>query len=136
MKGWSAVLSINGLLVGAYMQAELWPSNHDPNLPKIIGTVMLIGLWCFNIFGLRPGVWLSYLLGILTMIPMLIIMFVPFLNGSLHSHNLLPLGLPGGVGWFTWAGCQSACRITHTCGIVVSSTTNGCVQPVVTQIQW
>lgn len=102
--GWSAVLSINGLLVGAYMQAELWPSNHDPNLPKIIGTVMLIGLWCFNIFGLRPGVWLSYLLGILTMIPMLIIMFVPFLNGSFHSHNLLPLGLPGGVGWFTWAG--------------------------------
>jgi amino acid transporter len=101
---WSTVLSIFGLLVGAYMQAGLWPTNHDPNLPKWIGTVMLVGLWLFNIFGLRPGVWLSYLLGALTMIPMLIVMVVPFLNGSFHSQNLLPLALPGHVGWLTWAG--------------------------------
>jgi amino acid transporter len=101
---WSTVLSIFGLLVGDYMQAELWPTNHDPNLPKWIGTVMLLGLWAFNIVGLRPGVWLSYLLGVLTMIPMLIVMFVPFLNGSFHAHNLLPLVLPNHVGWLTWAG--------------------------------
>jgi amino acid transporter len=101
---WSTVLSINGLLVGGYLQAELWPNNHDPNLPKWIGTVMLLGLWAFNIFGLRPGVWLSYLLGVLTMIPMLIVMFGPFLGGSFHAHNLLPLALPGTGGWLTWAG--------------------------------
>jgi amino acid transporter len=102
--GWSAVLSINGLLLGAYLQSEVWPSNHDPNLPKYIGTAMLIVLWCFNIFGLRPGVWLSYLLGALTMIPILIIMVVPYLNGTFHGANLQPLALPGNVGWFTWTG--------------------------------
>ena len=63
------MLSIFGLLVGDYMQGVLWPTNHDPNLPKWIGTVMLLRLWAFNIVGLRPGVWLSYLLGVLTMIP-------------------------------------------------------------------
>lgn len=102
--GWSAVLSINGLLVGDFLQSELWPNNHDPNLAKYIGTGMLLLLWCFNIFGLRPGVWLSYLLGVLTMVPMLIVMFVPFLNGSFHGANLQPLVLPGNIGWFTWAG--------------------------------
>src|SRR2546423_6887782 len=98
---WSTVLSINGLLVGGYLQAELWPNNHDPNVPKLIGTVMLLGLWVFNIFGLRTGVWLSYLLGVLTMIPMLIVMFGPFLGGSFHAHNLLPLALPVTGGWLT-----------------------------------
>src|SRR5262249_22260228 len=102
--GWSAVLSINGLLVGSYLQGEWWPNNHDPNLPKIIGTVMLIALWCFNIFGLKPGVWLSYVLGLVTVIPMLIIMIVPFLNGSFHSANLQPAGMPGGLEWYTWGG--------------------------------
>ena len=108
------------------MQAELWPTNHDPNLPKWIGTVMLLGLWAFNIVGLRPGVWLSYLLGVLTMIPMLIVMFVPFLNGSFHAHNLLPLVLPNHVGWLTWAGISlmQAARtlaseaLTQTKGVV------------------
>lgn len=101
---WSTVLSIFGLLVGDYMQAELWPKADPVLLPKVIGTVMLVGLWVFNIFGLRPGVWLSYVLGVLTMIPMLIVMFVPFLNGSFHSNNLLPLELPGHVAWLSWAG--------------------------------
>ena len=33
------------------------------------------------------------------------------------------------AGWFTCAGCLNAFRIVHTCGIDVSSTTNGHVQP-------
>lgn len=102
--GWSTVLSINGLLVGNYLHDEIWPKS-DPNLvPKIIGTIMLLGLWAFNVFGLRPGVWLSYVTGFLTMVPLLIIMIVPFINGSFHSSNLQPLGLPGHVALFSWTG--------------------------------
>jgi amino acid transporter len=101
---WSTVLSINGLLVGNYLRAELWPNSNANVVAPLIGTVMLVGLWVFNIYGLRPGVWLSYLLGVLTMIPMLIVMVVPFLNGSFHANNLLPLALPGNVSWFSWAG--------------------------------
>lgn len=102
--GWSTVLSINGLLVGDYLQAELWPKS-DPNVvPKVIGTVMLLGLWLFNVFGLRPGVWLSYATGILTMIPLLIVMVIPFVNGSFHGSNLQPLGIPGHLsGWTTFS---------------------------------
>ncbi len=102
--GWSTVLSINALLVGSYLQAEFWPKS-DPNIvPKVIGTVMLLGLWGFNVFGLRPGVWLSWLTGILTMIPLLIVMIVPFVNGSFHASNLQPLGIPGHLsGWMTFS---------------------------------
>jgi len=101
--GWSVVLSINGLLVGGYLQGEWFPNSPDWT-PKLIGTIMLAVLWLFNIFGLRTGVWVSYVLGILTMIPMLIIMFVPFLNGSFHSINLHPYSLPGNIGWLSWTG--------------------------------
>ena len=104
--GWSAVLSINGLLVGDFLTSELWPKANLSVVPPLIGTVMLIGLWAFNVFGLRPGVWLSYLLGALTMIPMLVVMVVPFLNGSFHSNNLLPFALPGNVALLSWAGIQ------------------------------
>ncbi len=104
--GWSAVLSINGLLVGDFLTSEIWPKADPRVVPPLIGTIMLVGLWAFNIFGLRPGVWFSYLLGLLTMIPMLIVMIVPFLNGSFHSDNLLPFALPGNVGLFTFAGIQ------------------------------
>ena len=102
--GWSTVLSINGLLIGNYLQAEYWPHS-DPNIvPKVIGTIVLIGLWGFNVFGLKPGVWLSWATGIVTMIPLLIVMIVPFVNGSFHGSNLQPLGIPGHLsGWTTFS---------------------------------
>lgn len=102
--GWSAVLSINGLLVGDFLTAELWPKANLSVVPPLIGTVMLIGLWLFNVFGLRPGVWLSYVLGALTMIPMLIVMFVPFLNGTFNPNNLLPFAIPGHISYLSWSG--------------------------------
>ncbi len=37
-------------------------------------------------------------LGFLTMVPILIIMFGPYLNGSFHPSHLQPLGIPGGLG--------------------------------------
>jgi amino acid transporter len=101
--GWSSVLSIYGLLVGNILTKELWPGANVNVAPPLIGTVMLICLWVFNLRGLRPGVWLSYLLGALTTIPILVIIFVPFLNGSFRPNNLLPLALPGHVTWFSWS---------------------------------
>jgi amino acid transporter len=102
--GWCVVLSINGLLVGDYLRTELWPHADAALLPKAIGSFMLLGLLVFNLFGMRLGKWLSYVLGTLTMIPVLILTVVPFLNGSFHAINLQPFALPGHVGLFTWAG--------------------------------
>ncbi len=102
--GWCVVLSINGLLVGEYLRAELFPSL-DPNLfPKVIGTVMLIILLAFNLLGLRLGKWVTYLLGFLTVVPVLIVIVVPFLNGSFRAGNLFPLGLPGGLSLLSFGG--------------------------------
>jgi amino acid transporter len=120
--GWSAVLSINGLLVGGFLIGELYPdAKHPPASvtlplvgtvvgttfwPPFIGTLMLIGIWVFNIFGLRPGVWLGYLLGILTMIPLLIVMFVPFVNGTFHSDNFLHSTLQNNIKLLSFDGIQ------------------------------
>lgn len=113
---WSAVLSINGLLVGDFLTAELWPRANASVVPPLIGTVMLFGLWVFNLCGLRPGVWLSYVLGALTTIPVLIVIFLPFLNGSFHPDNLLPFALAGNVGWLTWSGISRMCYWLYIAG--------------------
>lgn len=105
--GWSTVLSINGLLIGSYLQAEWWPKSDANIVPKVIGTVVLLALWLFNVLGLRPGVWFAWLTGIVTMIPLLIVMIVPFVNGTFHGSNLQTvgphvfLGIPGSMSTWT-----------------------------------
>lgn len=96
--GWCVVLSINGLLVGEYLQAAAFPSADPVLFPKIVGTVMLGAMMSIDLLGLRLGKWVRYLLGALTMVPILIIMFGPYLNGSFKPSHLQPIGIPGGLG--------------------------------------
>ena len=75
--GWSVVLSINGLVAGTLIQAEwfsdsTWAENvgtFDFTLPIVIGMALIIIVWAFNIFGVRPAVWFGYVTGALLIIP-------------------------------------------------------------------
>ena len=96
--GWCVVLSINGLLVGEYLRAAAFPHADSVLFPKIVGTVMLVAMMSVDLVGLRFGKWVRYLLGLLTMVPILIVMVGPYLNGSLQPAHLQPIGLPGGLG--------------------------------------
>ena len=69
--GWSVVLSINGLVAGTLIQAEwfedsTWTENwgtFDLSLPITIGIGLIILVWAFNVFGVRPAVWFGYVTG-------------------------------------------------------------------------
>ncbi|HZS86856.1 MAG TPA: APC family permease [Chloroflexota bacterium] len=91
---WSSVLSINGLIIGDYLQSTVWPTATWTYFPPLIGTVAVLALWGLNVLGLRLSTRFSYLLGVLTLLPMLLVMVGPFLNGSLNYDNLKPLSLP------------------------------------------
>jgi amino acid transporter len=100
---WSSVLAINGLVVGTLIQAKWFASTtwstHGAHftfdLAVFIGIGVIIAVWVFNILGMRPAVWFSWLTGGLLMIPLVVAMFVPYFTGDFHGSNLTFL-FPGG----------------------------------------
>jgi amino acid transporter len=104
--GWSVVLAVNGLVVGTLVQAEwfsdsTWASSaagFDFNLAVVIGIGMIVLVWLFNIFGVRPAVWFGYITGAALLIPAFVLMFVPYLTGDWSSSNMTwEIGANGGL---------------------------------------
>jgi amino acid transporter len=104
--GWSVVLSINGLVAGSLIQAEwfsdsTWAENwgtFDLNLPIAIGIGLIILVWAFNVYGVRPAVWFGYVTGALLIIPAFVLMFLPYLTGEWSSSNMeWNIGANGGL---------------------------------------
>jgi amino acid transporter len=93
---WSSVLAINGLVVGTLIQAEFFSDStwaesgagFDLNLPIAIGIGAIVIVWLFNIYGIRPAVWLSYLTGGALILPAAVLMFLPYVTGDWDSGNM------------------------------------------------
>ena len=94
--GWSVVLAIFGKIIGDLAQAQWWShstwtvtifSNHL-GLAHFIAIGTIIAVWSFNIFGLRPAVWFSYLCAALLMIPLALFIVAPYITGDWHSSNV------------------------------------------------
>ena len=104
--GWSVVLSINGLVAGTLIQAEwfedsTWTENwgaFDLSLPITIGIGLIILVWAFNVFGVRPAVWFGYVTGGLLILPAFVLMFLPYITGDWSSDNMTwEIGANGGL---------------------------------------
>ena len=104
--GWSVVLSINGLVAGTLIQAEwfsdsTWAENvgtFDFTLPIVIGIGLIILVWAFNVYGVRPAVWFGYVTGALLLIPAFVLMFLPYVTGDWDSSNMTwDIGANGGL---------------------------------------
>ncbi|HWE34352.1 MAG TPA: APC family permease [Solirubrobacteraceae bacterium] len=95
--GWSVVLSIFGKVIGDLIVSQWFPtastnlfsigSNHI-SVSDLIAIGLIIGVWSFNIFGIRPAVWFSYLTAALLMIPLAIMTFGGYIAGVWHSNNV------------------------------------------------
>ena len=120
--GWSVVLSVFGLFIGSIVQGAWFAGEPggsylagdgyfsmfgltEVGLPALIAIGLILAVWVFNIYGARVGVTFGYAAGILLMIPLFVMMIMPFLNGSFDSANLTnKLGDPGQA----WGGLQLA----------------------------
>ena len=100
------MLSINGLVAGTLIQAEwfadtTWTENagtFDLSLPIAIGIGLILLVWLFNVFGVRPAVWFGYLTGALLLIPAFVLMFLPYITGDWSSSNMeWNIGANGGL---------------------------------------
>jgi amino acid transporter len=110
--GWSVVLAVNGLVAGTLIQAE-WFSDStwsetaagfDFTLPIVIGIALILVVWLFNIYGVRPAVWFGYVTGALLCIPVFVLMFLPYVTGDWSSSNMQwEIGANGGLALaLTW----------------------------------
>jgi amino acid transporter len=94
---WSSVLAIFGLVIGSLIQVEWFPGQDwtfstgladNLGFGHVIGAVAIAVVWLFNIFGIRPAVWVAYITGALLLIPLAVFMIVPYLTGDWESSNL------------------------------------------------
>ena len=104
--GWSVVLSINGLVAGTLIQAEwfsdtTWSTSgagFDLNLPILIGIGLIVLVWLFNVYGVRPAVWFGYVTGGLLCLPAFVLMFLPYITGDWSGSNIeFQIGANGGL---------------------------------------
>ncbi len=94
--GWSVVLSIFGNIIGSLIQAQWFPNSNwtvydgvvHLQLFNFIGIGCIVVVWVFNIFGVRPFAWFTYITGALMMIPLAVLMFGPWASGHWHSSNV------------------------------------------------
>lgn len=110
--GWSVVLSINGLVAGTLIQAKwfsdtTWSTSgagFDLSLPILIGIGLIVLVWAFNIYGVRPAVWFGYVTGAMLLVPAFVLMFFPYITGDWAGSNLdFNIGANGGLALaLTW----------------------------------
>jgi amino acid transporter len=113
--GWFPVAPINMILAAAYIQSLFGiPAGHSiqpfgsigapvPSTVIIISVVCLVGLFVPSYLGIRLGAEFATVLGILSMIPLTLIVILPFFKpSSLHWHNAAGFHFASGVhGSFT-----------------------------------
>jgi amino acid transporter len=107
---WSSVLAIFGIVVGSLIQAEWFSGSDwtvstgtsDVGLAHFIGAGVIVLVWLFNIFGIRPAVWVAYATGALLLVPLFVFMVLPYLTGDWDSGNMSWYLNDEGQPWGGW----------------------------------
>lgn len=106
---WSPVLAIGGLLIGSYIQTqwlpgEDWELSFGPfsvTIATVIGAAVLLGIFWINHFSIKDSARVQQGLGLISLLPIALLIIVPLLQGKLDTANLGPIEPPGGE-WLTW----------------------------------
>jgi amino acid transporter len=97
---WSSVLAIYGSLIGYLLIGEFGGEGYfatttwDPPVivplgwPQLIGVMCIVLCWVFNVRGMRPAVGLSYVVGALMLLPILVIAIGGFITGDFSNHQI------------------------------------------------
>jgi amino acid transporter len=114
---WSVVLAIFGILIGQFVTGA-WFSGQplgtplgdgwfstgpvDIGLPHVIATGLIVAVWLFNVTGVRISVTFQYAAGILLMVPLFVLIVLPYLTGDFESSNLTFKLDDAGLAWGGW----------------------------------
>jgi amino acid transporter len=74
-----------------FFESSTWAesgSGFDLNLAIAIGIGAIAVVWLFNVYGVRPAVWLGYVTGAALCVPAFVLMFLPYITGDWSSDNM------------------------------------------------
>ena len=100
---WSSVLAVYGGLIGSLIVGEFFTDRAaasntndfgswsfdwaiDVTSARLIATGLILACYVFNIPGMRPAVWFSYVTGAMMVIPVVVLALGPFITGDFSNH--------------------------------------------------
>jgi amino acid transporter len=106
---WSPVLAISALLIGSYAQSQWfsgadWKVSFGPfsiTLATVIGAAVLLAIFWMNHFSIKDSARVQQILGVISIIPLALLILVPIFQGKVHLDNLTPFAPPNGD-WLSW----------------------------------
>jgi amino acid transporter len=111
---WSPVLAIGALLIGSYVQTQWlpdwdWSSDWGPfsvSGATIIGASALLAIFWVNHFSVKDSARIQQLLGVVSLLPIALLIIVPLVEGKVDTSNLTPIEPPGGD-WTSWSSVET-----------------------------
>lgn len=96
---WSSVLALFGIVIGGLIKAEWFSGNTwsidygTSTLPTLgiehfIAAGLIVVVWLFNVFGIRPSLKVAYITGAMLMVPLVVFIFLGYLTGDWESGNM------------------------------------------------
>lgn len=110
---WSPVLAISGLLIGDYVvdqwiSGATWSLSFGPfsiTTATLIGAVVLLLVFYANHFSIRESARMQLVLGVVSLVPLALMIVVPLFKGELEMSNLRPF-VPPDSAWLSWETFQ------------------------------
>lgn len=93
---WSSSLAIYGLLIGSLIQSQWFAGTTwsfstgtvDVGLPHMIAIAVIVVGWVMNVLGIRPAMWVMYVMGGLLMIPLAAFGIGTFASGDWSTAEM------------------------------------------------
>jgi len=110
---WSSVLAIYGFFVGlllikefggeGYFATESWDApvlTANVTWASLIGVMCIVLCWVFNVRGMRPAVWFSYVVAAMMILPVGAIAIGAFITGDFSNHAVNQNYIAGSVEFY------------------------------------
>jgi amino acid transporter len=106
---WSPVLALGSLLIGSYVTTQWFPSQDwevefgpfSITLGTLVGAGVLLTVFWVNHFSIKYSARVQQVLGVISLLPIALLLIVPVFEGHVDMGNLTPIQ-PIGGDWWSW----------------------------------
>jgi amino acid transporter len=106
---WSPVLALGSLLIGSYVTTQWFPGQDwevefgpfSITFGTLVGAGVLLLIFWVNHFSIKYSARVQQVLGVISLLPIALLLIVPVFEGHVHVDSLTPIE-PIGGDWWSW----------------------------------